>query len=247
VTTTITVNLVDNYFNVTKGTTPFITYTSSFTMPLVQVNFLNDPNIQGRGFVQNPFQRTLNAGTTSFTFFAVTRDPSGLQVQAADTGLTGTSYSTDTVVISPVISSAAVGMLVAMPGQIYAEGTVAGETGVPSVLVAGSSNTIKVRAVDPYNNLAPDGRQIGLLANDVYANVPGPQALALGQTAFNNFLPSAATGNLVIQAYDDDVLLPKLATVTFSGLSVIPAGPTQMIVLLAGQSLVPARWSRRTA
>ncbi len=241
VTTTITVNLVDNYFNVTKGTTPFVTYTSSFTMPLVQVNFLNDPNIQGRAFAPNPFQRTLSAGTTAFSFFAVTRNPAGLQVQAVDTGLTGTTYSTDTVTIVPVNSSSPVSMLVAMPGQTYAEGTVAGETGSPSTLVAGSSYTINVRAVDLYNNKASDGRQIGLLANDVYAGVPAPQALALGQTAFNNFLPSAATGNLVIQAYDDDVLTPKLATVTLSGLTVIPAAPTQLIVLLAGQTLVPGK------
>ena len=40
VTTTITVNLVDNYFNVTKGVTPFITQISSFTMPLVQLMLL---------------------------------------------------------------------------------------------------------------------------------------------------------------------------------------------------------------
>ena len=60
--------------------------------------------------------------------------------------------------------------------------------------------------------------------------MPAPQALALGQTSFANFLPSAATGNLVVSAYDNDVILPKLATQTVSGVHVIPAAPRAAVI-----------------
>ncbi|MFI5345202.1 MAG: hypothetical protein ACHQ51_02395 [Elusimicrobiota bacterium] len=240
VTTTITVNLVDNYFNVTKGTTPFVTYTSSFTMPLVQLNFLNDPNIQGRSFAPNPYQRTLISGTTTFAFFAVTRN-AALQLQAADTQLTGTNYSTDTVSNIPVISSTPLSLIVRMPGENYAEGTVSGKTGSPSTLTAGTSYTLVVRSVDQYNNQSDAPRLISLTANDIYAGVPAAQTLALGQTVFANFLPSAATGNLVLSASDVSGLNPPLTGQTATNIQVIPGTPDRMIVLLAGQTLVPGK------
>ena len=44
-TTTITLNLVDNYFNVVRATTPFIPQIASVTMPLAQLDFFHDANI----------------------------------------------------------------------------------------------------------------------------------------------------------------------------------------------------------
>ncbi len=180
VTTTITLNLVDSYFNVVRGTTPFMTAVASVTMPLAQLDFLNDPNIQGRGLSPTPFQRTLNAGTTTFSFIPVTRS-AGLQLRAIDTNLTGTYYSTDTVTNIPVDANLPVSLRVQMPGEAYAEGTLTGKTGAPSTFIAGDLYSVTLRAVDLYNNRVIDGRQVRLLSNDPYAVIPAPQALAWGR------------------------------------------------------------------
>ena len=76
VTTTITVNVVDQYFNVVKGTTPFLDPVtlpvSSFT-PVVELRFPSDVNIQGRNLEPAPYQKSLVAGATTFTVIPVTR------------------------------------------------------------------------------------------------------------------------------------------------------------------------------
>ena len=240
VTTTITVNLVDNYYNVVRATTPFMTQTASVTMPLSQLDFLNDANIQGRGLSPNPFQRTLNAGTTTFSFIPVTRN-AGFQLRVIDTNLTGTYYSTDTVTGITVDANVPQSLLVQMPGETYAEGTVTGKTGGASGLIAGNSYNVTLRAVDLYNNRANDGRSVRLSANDPYAVVPAPQSLALGQTIFAGFLPSAATGNLVVSGVDNDVIIPALTGQTVSTITVVPGTPDRMIIALSGQTLVPGK------
>ena len=240
VTTTITLNLVDNFFNVVSATTPFMPLIASVTMPLAQLNFLNDPNIQLRGLSPTPLQRTLNAGTTTFSFIPVTRS-AGLQLRAIDTNLTGTFYSTDTVSNVLVDANVPVSLLVQMPGETYAEGTVTGKTGTLDTLVAGDPYDVTLRAVDLYNNRTTDGRQVRLAANDVYANIPAPQSLALGQTLFSGFLPSAATGNLVVSGVDNDVIVPALTGQTVSTIAVIPGAPDRMIVVLPGETLVPGK------
>ena len=239
-TTTITINLVDDYYNVTQCTTPFITQISSFQMPLVQLDFMNDPNIQGRLLAPNPFQKTLVNGTTGFSFIPVTRN-AGLTLRAKDTNATGTYYSTDTVSGIVVVSSTPLNLLAQLPGETYAEGTKAGKTGLPDVIVARDPYTVTVRAVDLYNNKANDGRQVRFSVNDPYAVVPPPQSLALGQTAFAGFIPSVATGNLVVNAQDDDVLTPAFATLTSTGLNVIPGTADRLMVVLAGETLVPGK------
>ncbi|MEQ1918384.1 MAG: hypothetical protein ABL955_04235, partial [Elusimicrobiota bacterium] len=237
VTTTITINLVDNWFNVVSATTPFIPLVASVQPPLAQLDFLNDPNIQLRGLSPSPFQRTLNAGTTTFSFIPVTRS-AGISLRVIDTNLTGTYYSTDTVSNAAVQANIPLSLLVQMPGESYAEGTVSGKTGSPSTLTAGSSYNVSLRSVDLYNNRAIDGSLVLLSSNDPYADIPAPQSLALGQTLFTGFLPSAATGNLVVSGVDTGAVLigQSVSTIT-----VIPGAPDRMIVALPGQTLVPGK------
>ncbi len=240
VTTTIRVNVTDSWYNVVQGTTPFIPLTGDIVMPLVKLDFLNDPNIQGRALAPNPYQRTLVAGTTTFSFPPVTRN-AGLQLRAADTTATGTAYSTDTVSGITVQANTPIALLTLLPGESFEEGTVAGKTGALSTLTAGQSYNVTARAVDLYNNRAVDGRQVRLDVNDIYATVPAPQPLALGQAIFTGFLPSAATGNMTATIADDDVLFPVLSSQTVAGVSVIPNTPDRMIVALPGESLVPGK------
>ena len=96
----------------------------------------------------------------------------GADGAATDTGLTGTSYSTDTVSGIPVIANTPVSLLARVPGETYAEGTAAGKTGAPSVLTAGTSDTVDVRSVDLYNNRANDGRQVPLIGLALLSLLP---------------------------------------------------------------------------
>ncbi|MCR4295740.1 MAG: hypothetical protein NUW21_09420, partial [Elusimicrobia bacterium] len=120
-------------------------------------------------------------------------------------------------------------------------GTVTGKTGTLDVLTAGDPYAVTLRAVDLYNNRASDGRQVLLSANDPYANIPAPQSLALGQAIFAGFLPSAATGNLVVSGVDNDVIIPALTGQTVSTITVVPGAPNRMIIALNGQTLVPGK------
>ncbi len=245
VTTQIMINLVGKFFNVVAGTTPFMSVSSN--TPVVQLNFPNDPNIQVRGLVPEPYQKSLIDGSTVFSFIPVTRNQSsGMTLEVVDTGATGTSFSTDTLSGIIVDPNSPVALQVLIPGESGggespAEGTISGKTGSPGPLIAGTTYTIKVRSVDKYWNLAPDGRQVRLEANDVYAQIPSPQSLASGEADIYGFIPSAATGNLVIDGVDNDTITPELSSQTVNGITVVPGSPEKMIFVLPGQYTVPGK------
>ncbi|MBI5743578.1 MAG: hypothetical protein HY952_03425, partial [Elusimicrobia bacterium] len=240
-TTTMSVYLVDDYYNVVKGTTPYLAVSSN--TPVIQVDFLNDPYIQSRGMHPSPYQKSLIAGATTFTVIPVTRNQStGLSVQVADTGLFfGTRYSTDTVSGLVVNPAQAVSMLLLVPTEVAAEGAVGGKTGTAGPLTAGTTYTLTIRAVDTYGNQTSDGRMVRVISNDIYAVHPPAQPMAGGIAIINGFVPSAATNNMVISAIDDDSVTPRLSTSTDAGVVVNPGPASRMIVLLPTQTLVPGK------
>ena len=241
-TAQMTVYLVDEYYNVVRGTTPFMAVSSNTA--LVQIDFTNDANIQLRGMHETPYRRSLIAGATTFNVIPVTRNLSpGLSVQVADTGQPfGTRFSTDTVSGMVVNPASAQKLLLLVPSETPAEGVLSGKTGTAGPLTAGTTYTISVRAVDIYNNLTPgDGRLVRLYSNDIYAVHPPAQPLAGGIADIEGFIPSAATSNLVIDAIDYDSIPAKLSTGTDSGIAVNPGTPSRLIILLPAQSLVPGK------
>ena len=249
VTTNMMVYLTDAYFNAVTGVTPFLLVSSN--TPVVEMSFLNDPNIALRGFLPAP--KSLIAGATNFRFIPVTRnqpldplDPGiGLSVQVVDTGGTGTHFSTDTVGGLTVNAGISAGLQIVVPPELPDEGTFLGKKNGPAgPLTAGTSYTITVRAVDAYfNKDRTDGRYVKLTSNDIYAFHPDMRPMADGEAKFNapGFLPSAATGNLVLNAVDADTKEPKLSTDTSSGITVVPGTPSRMIIVLPTQYLVPGK------
>jgi len=235
------VYLVDDYYNVVSGTTPFMAASSN--TPVVQVDFPNDANIQGRGMHPAPYQRSLEAGATTFSVIPVTRNQTaGLSVQVTDAKLyLGTAYSTDTVTGIMVGPAPAATMLILVPTEVASEGAPGGKTGTAGPLVAGSTYTITVRAVDAYGNLTTDGRSVRVVSNDIYAVHPPAQPMANGEAIINGFVPSAATNNMVIQALDDDTLPTKLSSATDSGVVVTPGAASRLMLLLPTQYLVPGK------
>ncbi|MCG2726922.1 MAG: carboxypeptidase regulatory-like domain-containing protein, partial [Elusimicrobia bacterium] len=238
VTTQITVNLVDEFYNVVKGVTPFMAVSSN--TPIVELQFPSDPNIQLRGLAPDPFLKALENGTTTFIFVPVSRSPGGMSLRIIDNHATGTNFSADTVSGIVVNSTNAVALQLLVKDEVPDEGSIAGKTGASGPLIAGTAYTIKARSVDKYWNLAPIGRNVVLTSNDIYAVHPISQPLAAGEATINGFLPSAATNNLVINAVDDGSV-PPLLTQTDSGIKVEPGAAQKMIVVLPGQYLVPGK------
>ena len=159
VTTQITVNLVDRYFNVVKGTTPFLPQSvlpvSSYTAA-IEMRFPNDTNIQLRGLAPALYQKALVAGTTNFSVIPVTRNGS-FQVKVVN-ALAGTTFYSDTVAGIAVGPNTAIGLQLLVPPETALEGSPTGKTGAtPGPLVAGTPYTVTVNAVDLYNNLANEG------------------------------------------------------------------------------------------
>ncbi|PJA12445.1 MAG: hypothetical protein COX65_08550, partial [Elusimicrobia bacterium CG_4_10_14_0_2_um_filter_56_8] len=239
-TAQMSVYLVDNYYNVVAGTTPFMAVSSN--TPLVQIDFPNDANIQLRGMHPSPYQRALIAGVTNFSVIPVTRNQSpGLSVKVMGVGATGSLFSTDTVSGIVVNPAPAAKLLLLVPNETAVEGIPGGKTGTAGPLTAGTTYTISVRAVDVYDNLVDDGRIVKLLSNDIYAVHPPAQSLDGGIADIAGFVPSAATSNLVIDAIDFDSIPLKLSTSTDSGIVVNPGTASRLIVLLPTQFLVPGK------
>jgi len=240
VTSYVTVNLVDNYFNIVKGTTPWLNPANN--NPIVKIDFLNDSNITARNLVPIPYTKSLINGTTTFSFIPVTRNQSsGLSIRATDTGATGTNYSTDTVSGIIVNPNSPVSLLLFAPGESPSEGSITGKSGTLNTLTAGTTYQILVRSVDLYNNKSPDGRSVKLTANDIYADMPVAAPLANGEILFDGFVPSASTGNLVINAVDNDSINPKLATSTVSGINVVPGTAVRLMWRILNQYLVAGK------
>ncbi|MBI5240291.1 MAG: hypothetical protein HY926_07440, partial [Elusimicrobia bacterium] len=250
VTSYITVSLVDQFYNVVKSSTagtgrpspPFMTASqlnSSNTL-VAQISFPNDANVQAWYPEGGRYSKALVAGTTTFGIIPVTRNPNpGLTIQAADSSLG--QFPMDAVSGIQVDANptpAALQLLV--PTEAAVEGSTYAKTGTAGPLIAGQPYSIEVRSVDRYWNKTTDGRSVGLSCNDAYATLgvlPLPQAqpLANGTTVFSNFIPSIATGNLVVTAYDNSGGgLPGQAD---SDVDVVPGQPARFMVVLPGQSL----------
>ncbi|MBI4346137.1 MAG: hypothetical protein HY553_04740, partial [Elusimicrobia bacterium] len=244
VTSTVYVDVVDRYFNLVTGPTPFIpTIGVSTLTSVVELTFPDDPNIKARGLAPPIVQKSLEGGTTSFTFIPVTRT-AGMRLTVRDLGGTGTAWSSHTVTGVPVDANVPVALLAYIPGdggssQAPADGTPIGKSTFSAgvTMTAGNPYNIMVRSVDLYNNKTAATRTVKLLSNDPWAGFPGPQPLGGGETTFNGFLPSAATGNLVIQAADDSGITPAYSTDTVTDIRVVPNNATRMIVVLPGEGL----------
>ncbi|MCK5584430.1 MAG: hypothetical protein KAI33_11590, partial [Elusimicrobiales bacterium] len=247
IATQITVNLVDEFYNVVKGTTPFLAVSSN--TPLVELQFVDDPNIEIRGLGPTTNPNSLNEyGTATFSFVPVTRNPSGMSLRVIDTHLAwNTNYSTDTlsnvngngIVVN---STNAVALQLLVKDEVPDEGSLLGKTGASSPLTAGTAYTIKARSVDKYWNLSPIARNVVLTSNDIYAEHPAAQALGAGQADIIGFLPSAATGNLVINIVDNGGGgPPALTTQSNSNITVNTGDAEKMIVVLPTQYLVPGK------
>jgi len=249
VTTTITVNLVDAFYNVVAGPTPFMTAAQLFSSNTLtaQLDFPDDPNVKAWFPETVRYRAPLTAGTVTFDQVIPVTSTSSLRIQASDFSLG--QFDTDTVTGVQVYSTAAASLEVLVPqdpqfggnGEFANEGSTQPKLGQAGPLLAGVSYDVTVRAVDRFGNLigppSADTRSVGLNNNDPYATMSDPptQSLSNGKVTFHNFIPSIATGALTVTAYDNSGA--NLPSQSDTNVQVVPGPPTQFMVVLPGQSL----------
>ncbi|MBI5884269.1 MAG: hypothetical protein HZB91_14330, partial [Elusimicrobia bacterium] len=253
-----TVNLTDKYFNVVRGTTPFI---NEFELPSSSCNFLTelrfptDPHIQARGLVVAPYTVGLKDGTTTYAVPPVMRQ-GNFTVQVRDAG--EEVRSTDTVSGITVNAGAAVNLQVLVStnandpgpvpfaGETADEGSSLGKYGPFTPLKAGATHYVKVRATDMYWNLIlAETRLVRLETSDPYAeiNPVNTKNLSGGEVTFTGFVPSVATTTMWVRAVDASVLTPKLSTQTVSPITVSSNAPDRLIIVYPGEYPEPGKMS----
>ena len=164
----VTVQAVDQYWNLLSAQTPTVAITSSDANAVL------------------PASAALVAGQGTFN---VTFKVAAAQtVTATSTGpVTGTSPSVT------VSAGAATQLLVLLPGQTYAPGTAIGHAGTPTDVTAGDTVVAKVRAVDGYyNTVTAANPTVGLTSSDPTAVLPSSAALVLGYGEFSITFRQAA-------------------------------------------------------
>ncbi len=151
----ITVSAVDANWNVVTSATPTVSITSS------------DPN------ATLPANTALIAGTRSLS---VTLKTAGSRTATAtDIAAVLTAGTSAPVTVS---AGAASKLQVLLPGEAAAPGTVSGKTGTPTAIIAGTSVTATVNAVDANWNLVVSATPtVAITSSDPNATLPANAAL----------------------------------------------------------------------
>ena len=159
---------------------------------------------------------------------------------------TGPNAPPNATVTSPnVIVNPGAGALVqlVLPGETAAPGTASGKTGTPQTLTAGKSVTLTVAGTDLYWNVQPTAnRLVAVTSNDPYAAAQSAHVLGgTGQTTFT-FIPRIATTALNVQAADTDIVVPQLATMTVTNVTVIVDTSTAKLqIIMPGEVANPGQ------
>jgi hypothetical protein len=210
------VNAVDVYWNIANTNVAVVGLTNS------------DPT------AVLPASVALVNGTNSFN---VTMKAVGSQTVTA-------TYLTMNATSAPVqvTAGSALKLLVLMPGETAAPGTVSGKAGTPLVQTAGTPFSVTVNAVDTNWNPAVSTHTIAITSTDTNAVMPGSAALSGGTGTFSVTFKTA--GNWAATATDTTAspLSPNTGSLT----AVSPGAFAKLQVLLPGESAVPGSAAGKT-
>jgi hypothetical protein len=170
---TVTVNAVDNNWNVVSST-----HTVGITS--------SDAN------AVLPANAALAAGTRTFN---VTFKTAGNQTATA-TDITDGTKTSNTGSSTVVNSAAFAKMQLLVPGETAAPGSATGKTGTPNTQFTGATFPITVRAVDANWNLINTNDTVQINSSDALAVLPSNSALSAGSASLNVILKTAGTATI---------------------------------------------------
>ncbi|MDB6125628.1 MAG: hypothetical protein JWQ71_4621 [Pedosphaera sp.] len=178
-----------------------------------------------------PNSAALSGGIQTFSFNFNTAGTRTLT--ASD--LTDASKTTNTSSSVNVTSGALAKLLLLMPGEMAAPGTIVGKTGSPTAQSAGTAVSVTVNAVDANWNLVNTNDTVHITSSDANAVVPTNAPLASGT---KNFSLTFKTGGSQT-ASASDVTHSGILTNTGSA-TIIKAGTfTKLQILVPGETAAP--------
>ncbi len=211
----ITVNAVDQYWNVTPSSNP------------ATVNVVTSDI-----YAAVPGNRPLTSGTTVFNTTLVT---AGVQTFTASGA--GTPNTSSNITIT---AGSANRMLVVLPGQSQVQGSPTGLSGSPNNILAGQTLKATVYGVDSFNNTDTSDNLDKIwasLPNDLYAARPPSQTLVSGTTIFA-LVPVTALSQVVQSTAA--MVNPSYMTASFSVNPDTATVSSQRIqLILSGETAVP--------
>ncbi len=215
---TVTVNAVDQYWNVTPSSNPTITATTSDS------------------FDTDPGNKPLSSGTTIFNQTMVSAGVQTMAVSGAGTGNTSSN-----ITINPGTANR---LLVMLPGESRVQGkyqtTPLGKSGTPNGILAGNTLVATVYGVDSFYNTDTSDSLDKVwisLSSDTYAVVPSSLTLASGVTTFS-LVPVTAGSQVVLAT---SVLTnPNYVTSNFTvGADTASVGTQRLQLVMQGETAVP--------
>jgi hypothetical protein len=237
-TFTVTVNLVDPYFNRTTTENTFAVLSA------------NDPYdaLSALGQRQTGAGGYPNGQTAFLAASLITRTTDqGWQITASTNS--GDNYSLGVSTWIPVISGAVQRLLVLAPGEVSEEGNPAGKSdNTPDAEVAGSTFTVTVRAVDANYNIVTTTDSLVAITfvgnsdstkDDTYAQPTRPNAknLISGTTTFDLFLVTAENKSTIVIA-----TAPALTSGYSGSISMNPGATEKFQILLPGTTADPGNY-----
>src|SRR5206468_4099688 len=167
----ITVNAVDNFWNVVNTITDMVDISSTDASATL------------------PADTALVSGTKTLS---VTFKTSGSQTLTA-TDVTDASKSANTSPSLTVNAGAFVKMQLLVPGETAAPGTASGKTGTPTAQTAGTAFNVTVNAVDANWNVVSSTHTVGITTTDANDTHPANAALTAGTGTFAVTFKSAGS------------------------------------------------------
>jgi hypothetical protein len=191
----------------------------------------DDPFAEGFG------SHPLSAGTTQFDVTLKVAEPSPRTAQLSVSGSQFFGVGGASVDVLPTTYTR---LQVILPGEDALPGSPAGKIGYADPQTAGKPFTLTVRAVDRFSNLIDTAPADTVVLDSIASStvdIPAPQILSAGQTAFSG-LNLFSTGTYSVRAYDqDDGLITPNVSSTFSVFFVNFTSPVVSISIPVGASL----------
>ncbi|PKM99629.1 MAG: hypothetical protein CVU78_05255, partial [Elusimicrobia bacterium HGW-Elusimicrobia-2] len=213
----ITVNCVDQYWNVNPDANPWVG---------IETSDQYDPIISSAVL------------TSGYKIFSITPVTAGTQtVIASDVDDTGDYYTSNQSTVFNVFPAALDRIIAILPGETYNPGNVpsGGKTGAPSVQTAGSVFQATVYATDEYYNKVSTNCSIGIVTEDPYDAHPDTQTLVAGQLAFDIEMITHGSWDIYAKEITESL---NTFDYTTPNVNVIAGSGSRLAVKLQDQTLV---------
>lgn len=217
----VTVNAVDQYWNMVSS----VTNTAGITSSDINASL--------------PANAALVAGTQTFSVTLKTGGAKTITV----TNITDGTKTADTSPSITVNAGAVTKMQILVPGETAAPGTASGKTGTPTAQTAGASFSVTVNAVDANWNIVTSViNTAGITSTDVNATLPSNAALVAGTKNFTITLKTAGAKTITATNITDGTKTPN----TSPTITVNTGAFTKMQILVPGETASAGSASGKT-